>query len=161
MFRGLLSNIKWFLLAAGVIGPFLGYTSMQDLSRYDALKESGVNTQAYIEGATETERRKRGRTRGSSYSLDLVWLDASGAERRAKSVGITSDLANRVIKNNEIVMNELPILYMESDASVEPAIVQDMPKQVDQAGFMRTAGFVGGGIGILGFLAVMFMRRRS
>ena len=66
-----------------------------------------------------------------------------------------------MIVNNEIVIDTVPIFYMEGDADMEPVVVSELPQQKESATTMRNLGFAGGAIGIVGFIAMIALGRRK
>lgn len=152
----LLGKIKWLLLVAMIGGPFISYLGWEDKQRILNVQENGVETTALIEGAT----RKKKRRRSERFSVDLAWQDAQGNVRKAKGISIDSDLAATLIKDDKIVVDALPIKYLEGDRTSRPVIMHDVPGQIESSDMMLKLGAGGGALGFLGSLGGFLWGRR-
>jgi hypothetical protein len=110
-------------------------------------------------GATRTKRRRG----GASYSVDLAWKDAAGKDRTAEKISISSEFANRIIRNDKLTVDVLKIKYLPDEPGKDAVIIaDDANKQADQDSEMIYVGAGAGAIGILGSgLFFLLGRRRS
>lgn len=152
-------KIKWLLLIAAVGGPFIAFMSWQDAERVKRIATEGVEAQASVEGATKTTR-KRG---GVSYSIDLAWKDAAGQDRKAEKVSISRNYSNRILMNDRIRVDTVPVKYLADDTSKDGVILRDDADQ--QAETDEEMIYVGAGAGLVGIVgsALFFLggRRRK
>ena len=153
----ILGRLKWGVAAAALGGPFFAFMGFNETATFKKLEEEGVKAQAYITGATETSRR-RGAT---SYDVDLVWFDKAGEERKAANVDISSSFAREMIQGDEIVVDVIPIRYLEDDTSVDPVVINSLQAQKETAQFMTYGGAATGGVGWLGGLLWFLLGRRK
>lgn len=152
-------KVKWLLLIAAIGGPFMAYMSWQDGERVKKVVAEGVETQASVEGATRTKRRRG----GTSYTVDLAWKDASGQDRTAEKVSISHQFASRIISNDRLTVDALPIKYLPGEQGKDSVIIRDdADKQADLDHEMIYVGAGAGVVGILGSgLWFLLGRRRS
>jgi hypothetical protein len=139
-------KIKWLLLIAAVGGPVVAYMSWQDGERVKKVVAEGIEAQASVEGATRTKRRRS----GTSYTVDLAWKDASGQDRKAEKVSISHQFANRIISNDRLTVDTLPIKYLATEQGKDSVIIRDDADQ--QADLDHEMIYVGAGAGIIGIL---------
>ncbi len=67
-----------------------------------------------------------------SYTIDLVWRDASGAQRSFASVHISEPYAQQIAPGGVITTRQASILYLEEDRSVRPIIMADAEERTQQ-----------------------------
>jgi len=153
-------KIKWLLLIAAVGGPVLAFMSWQDGERVKKVAAEGIEAQASVEGATRTKRRRS----GTSYTVDLAWKDAAGQDRTADKVSISHQFASRIIANDKLTVDTVPIKYLAGEQGKDSVIIRDDADK--QADLDHEMIYVGGGAGIIGILGSGFWfllgrRRRS
>ncbi len=153
------SKIKWLLVIAAIGGPVVAYMSWQDGERVKKIAAEGIEAQASVEGATRTKRRRS----GTSYTIDLAWKDASGQDRTAEKISISHQFASRIIANDKLTVDMVPIRYLPGEQGKEGVIVtDDAEQQADLDHDMIYVGGVAGAVGIIGCgLWLMMARRRS
>lgn len=154
----ILGKIKWILILAMFAGPALAYFAWTDNEHIANVEKNGAETIAVIDGATRSKKRRRAAT----FSVDLSWKDAQGNARTAKKISISSELAKTIIKDDNIVVDSLPIKYLENDPTIAPIVMNNVAGQIETNDFMINAGAAGGVIGFLGSIGgLLWGRRRS
>jgi hypothetical protein len=126
MISWIMKRVKIFLWVMAV-SPLLalGFSLFDAYYQYPKTKEvfdKGVETVANIEGGTRTKRRRS----GTSFSVDLMWRDKAG-NARAEKVRISNSLADKMIKDDTLIVDTLRIKYLESDPTAAPLILAELP----------------------------------
>ncbi|MDR6870678.1 hypothetical protein J2Y55_001678 [Bosea sp. BE125] len=154
-----IGKIKWLLLIAAVGGPVIAYMSWADGERVKHVAAQGIETQASIESATRTKRRRG----GTSYAVDLAWKDAKGEERKAEKVAVSLGFANQIIRAEKIVADTVWIKYLPDEPGKDAVILRDDAEA--QANTDQELIYVGAGAGVVGIIgsALFFLsgRRRK
>jgi hypothetical protein len=140
MFGRWLNNLKWALVIAIFAGPAIAYFSYQDQQRIQRVMTNGAEITAFVAGGTE-ERGRRGRR---DYSLDLLWIDANGAEQ-SRTVDVSDAYAASIIVDDAIMIETTQIKYLASETDHPVVVVADAPEQMETAQFGIWLG-IGGGI---------------
>jgi hypothetical protein len=86
-----------------------------------AMLDLGVETKAHITGA----RAVPGRKGTVTYYIDFAWRDAAQQERAIKSVDVSDEVWKRLVSGNRLVVNEIPIKYLESDTNPRAILIWD------------------------------------
>ena len=104
-------------------------------------------SKVYLEGQLETRK----------------WQDASGQDRTAEKVSISHQFASRIISNDRLTVDALPIKYLPGEQGKDSVIIwDDADKQADLDHEMIYVGAGAGVVGILGSgLWFLLGRRRS
>jgi hypothetical protein len=126
MISWIMKRIKIFLWVMAV-SPLLmlGFGPFDVYYLYPKTKEvfdKGVETVANIEGGTRTKRRRS----GTSFSVDLTWKDKAG-NARAEKVKISNALADKMIKDDALIVDTLRIKYLEGDPIAAPLVLAELP----------------------------------
>lgn len=151
------SKVKWLLLIAAIGGPVLAFFSWQDGERVRNIAANGIEAQASVEGATRTKRRRG----GTSYSVDLAWKDAAGKDRMAEKISVSTQFANRIIRNDKLTVDTLKIKYLPDEPGKDAVIIaDDAARQADQDSEMIYVGAGAGAIGIVGSGLFFLLGRR-
>lgn len=145
-----LNNLKWALVLAIFAGPAIAYFSYQDQQRIQRVMANGAEITAFVAGGTE----ERGRRGSRSYSLDLMWLDASGAEQ-SRTVDVSDAYAQSIISGDAITVDTTQIRYLASETEGPVVVVADAPHQLETDQFGMWLG-IGGGIAGLIFAPLWF-----
>ncbi|MGH1418825.1 MAG: hypothetical protein ACRBCJ_08195 [Hyphomicrobiaceae bacterium] len=153
----ILGKIKWFLLAATVAGPVLAYSGWAENAHIANIEKNGVETFAAIDGATRSKKRRRAAT----YWVDLSWKDAQGKPQTAKKVSISSELAKSIIKDDAIIVDNLPIKYLQGDKAGVPVVMNNVAAQIENNDFMVKVGGAAGLLGLLGTIGGFVWGRRK
>lgn len=157
MLDWLLGKIKWLLLVAAVGGPILAFISWQDEQRRHAVVANGVDATAEIEGLTRSKRRRG----GTSYKVSLSWTDADGKARSATDVPLSNGYAERMIRNDKIVVDKLPIRYIAKSETEENVILaEDESWQEKSDRELIYAGAIAGLVGAIGWGLIFLLGRR-
>jgi hypothetical protein len=157
MIGWILSRTKWFLLLAAVGAPVFAYFDYTSGVEMKEVLANGQEVVANIDGGTV----KKGRRSGTSYSLDLVWTDKSGAKQSAEKVSITSALADKLIVGDNLVRNTVKIKYLAGSPETKPVIIEDAAnKQKIRDEFLPIL-IVAGLIGAIGSAAFFAFGRRK
>jgi hypothetical protein len=83
-----------------------------------------------------------------SYTIDLVWQDGSGAERRYGPAHISDAYAQQIAFNGAFVTRQTTICYLEEDRPARPIAVAEADERAAQDGFGQTITAVLGVVGI-------------
>ncbi|BAU91322.1 hypothetical protein MPPM_2717 [Methylorubrum populi] len=156
----ILGKLKWLTILCAIGGPIVAVACWQDGNRRQDVMAMGVQTEATIESATRVKRRRG----GTSYKLDLSWTDGSGITRKVEEVSISHALADKLIVDNRLAADTLPIKYIPGEAGSskesENVVVLDDTAYQEQTD--RELVYVGTGAGILGLIgaALFFLPRR-
>ena len=153
----IVTRLRWVLIAAMIGGPVLAYFSYSELQRFKKLDAEGVTTEAVVTGGQE----KTGRRGSKSFEIDIEWQDASGQIRREEGISITSDYARTIVTGDTLNVDTVPITYMENDASVKPAIKNNVGEKRETDALMVKLGAAAGGIGLIGTLMMFMMGRKK
>ena len=145
-----------FLLACVLAGPGAAYLGWSNGQRHQDVNRRGIETIASIEGG-----RKSTLKNVDIYSLDLAWKDKTGAERHAKDVTLVGALKDKIIKDDQLMVDEVRIKYLADDASAEPILVESAAESEVDDNFLLYGGVGAAGIGVVGFGLLFLLRRRS
>jgi hypothetical protein len=157
MIGWLIGRIKWLFVVALLGGPVLAYFGWEEKQRFAEIEAKGVSAQAVVTGATETKRRRGGK----SYSVDLAWKDAKGTPMKAEKVSISQTMANEIISASTVKAAVVPIKYIADQPDVKPMIVHDAARLADGDELMIKLGLGAGGLGLLGTLGFFLLGRRK
>lgn len=142
------------ILCLGMAALF-GYLSFRDASNAAAMRANGRDAPATItalHASIDSDRKL-------SHTIELAWLDASGAERRFGPTHISNLYASRIGANGKLVMRQTTIRYIENDSSARPLILPDADEHARQ-----TSGGLAGTLtlGVMGlaFAALTAWRMR-
>jgi hypothetical protein len=138
----------------------LGWGLYDQFARYPEQKlifDTGTEVSANIDGGTRTKRRRS----GTSFSVNLTWKDKAGKTRTAEKVSIGQTLADKIIRDDQLIVDTLKIKYVEADETVQPLVLAEMAPTgpSEPVGYLPVAGslplaFTGGGI-------LYWLRRRA
>jgi hypothetical protein len=156
MFGRWLNNLKWALVIAIFAGPAIAYFSYQDQQRIQRVMTSGAEITAFVAGGTE-ERGRRGRR---DYSLDLLWIDANGAEQ-SRTVDVSDAYAASIIVDDAIMIETTQIKYLASETDDPVVVVADAAEQVETAQFGIWLGIAGGIAGLIFAPLWFWLERRN
>lgn len=155
----ILGKLKWLTILCAVGGPIVALACWQDGNRRRDVMTMGVQTEATIESATRVKRRRG----GTSYKLDLSWTDA-GLKRKVEEVSISHALADKLIADNRLAADTLPIKYMPGEAgspkeSENVVVLEDTAYQEQTDRELVYVGLGAGALGLVG-AALFFLPRR-
>ncbi len=155
----IVGKVKWLLVVLAIGGPFFAYIGWSDAERTARIASQGVEADAAITGATRKKRRRS----GTSYALNIAWKDSKGELRKADDILISHRLAERVIRDDRIVMETTRVKYLPDEPEKSGVIlVEDADEQASLDSGMTYAGLGAGAIGIVGSgLFFGLGRRRS
>src|SRR5262249_2406967 len=96
-----------------LLGPAaaLLYYGWTDRASDMAMLDHGVETKAKITNAVI----KYGKHSSKDYLIDFSWRDAVKQERSIKGTSVSGEVWNRLVSDNKLVVNEIPIKYLEGD----------------------------------------------
>ncbi len=156
----ILGKLKWLTILCAVGGPIVALACWQDGNRRRDVMAMGVQTEATIESATRVKRRRG----GTSYKLDLSWTDAAGLKRKVEEVSISHALADKLIVDNRLAADTLPIKYMPGEAgspkeSENVVVLEDKAYQEQTDRELVYVGLGAGALGLVG-AALFFLPRR-
>ena len=118
--------------------------------------DNGVEAVAIIEGGKRTERRGQ-----TTSVINLTWRDSAGEIRRAERVVITEGVADKIVKGN-VLIAELPrIKYLESDTTVKPLVLADLPPSGPVPVDMSDVAIFLLPMSLIGVGGLYFLRRRN
>ena len=156
MLNWIVRKLKFLLVAAALGGPFMAFAGWSDGERTRRIEREGVEGQAAVLGATRT-KRSRG---GTSYSLDLSWKDGTGAPRSADKVSISQAFADKIIRDDKLLVNSVRVKYLPDDPEKSGVIILDDAAEQEHLDDVVT--YMGAGasaVGILGCAYVFGFRR--
>jgi hypothetical protein len=156
MLAWLFGKVRMLFGLAAIGGPIMAFLGWQDVQRIDQLEKDGIEAVAVIDGAT----RKKSRRGGTTYSVNLVWKDAQGGERKVEGLSISQGFAGQIIRGDKIVRDAVKVKYLAGDPDISPIIVEDKNRQEESDTFMMQGGLVAGGIGIAGSGLLLLLARR-
>jgi hypothetical protein len=150
-------RLKWFGLLAAIAPFAVGALEYNSVNLDNDMRANGIDAVAEIEGGTRTKRRRT----GSSFSVNLSWKDAAGQMRMAEKVSISRSLADRIIKDDQLVTDTIKIRYLPNEPGRKPVIAEAVGSGGDplKAGATMAAYFVP--TAVLGALLFVFLRRRE
>jgi hypothetical protein len=115
--------VLWALAASPLLlGGYGVYDQFVRYPEQKAIFDTGTEAVASIEGGTRTKRRRS----GTSFSVNLAWKDKSGKTRTAEKVSIGRTLADKIIENDQLIVDTLKIKYADADDTVAPLVLADM-----------------------------------
>lgn len=159
----IVGKLKYLLLIAAVGGPIVAWSSWEDGQRRREVEAKGQTATATIDGATRTKRRRS----GTSYRVHLSWTDAAGQTHAAKDVPISRGMADRIIVDDRIQVDTLPIRYLAEggaadrlEAGENVIVVDDEASQLQTDDEMITIGIGAGIVGALGSALLFWLGRR-
>lgn len=117
----IVSRLKWFGFIMALSAWFLPYAAYTNAERETRFVREGRDAVGVIDGATQTIVRRR----GASITVDLTWRNDKGQNRQAQSVSISSDLADKIIRDNKFVQDRLKIRYVPDDASAGAIVTEN------------------------------------
>lgn len=147
-------SLRWYFIFALFVGPVVSGFGYHDYTRLTHLDENGLRAVATVHSAVETKRRLFGK----SYTLEISWLDTENKVRVADEVDIDRRQANRIIRNNTIVLDNINIVYLEYEPRLEPTTVDSLPKLKNNAIVRFLGGIAAALIGLLGCIIALFIR---
>ena len=157
----MLTWLRRYLVALFVVmtlaGCWLGFTEWRALQRMDKILQDGQAVTALIESAQSVERKSL-----LSYAVDLAWKNKAGKVLRAKQVPISSEFAEQIISEGQLVVPTVDIRYLtEQGADIVAVATQDADRQRRQAQTLGLLGLIialAGAVGTLLF-GVNWLRR--
>jgi hypothetical protein len=153
----LLRRFKWLALLSTLL-PF-GLGPMEYVSTQDAneMRANGVEAVADIDGGTRTKRRRS----GTSFSINLSWKDAAGKTRTAEKVSIGRSLADKLIRDDQLIVDKIKIRYLPLQPETAPVAVEELRAGGDPlTNALQLAGATLP-ISLVGGLIFFFMHRRD
>ncbi len=115
--------VRLFIFVFLLLGPAaaLLYYGWTDRALDKAMLDHGVETKANITNAVI----KYGKHGSKDYLIDFSWRDGAKQERAIKSTSVSGDVWNRLVSGNKLLVNEIPIRYLESDTRPRAILVWD------------------------------------
>jgi hypothetical protein len=157
MFGFLARRLKWLGLLAALspfaIGP-IEYMSTQSTNE---MRANGVEATADIEGGTRTKRRRS----GTSFSINLSWKDKAGQTRTAEKVSIGRSLADKLIRDDALVVDTIKIKYLPNQPETAPVVVEELGAGGDPLTAAATMVGYTLPISLVGGLVFWLLRRRD
>lgn len=148
---------KWsvWLMAAGV-GTVIAISSWRESARIQQVAAEGIKAQASVERIS-----RKPTSSGTEYALDLAWTDTAGRQRKAATVSISGHLAERILPNDKLAVNTLPIRYLPSETSESSVIIEDdagIQRRYEEV--LTNWGIALSAVGFGGLAVIFFIRRR-
>jgi phosphohistidine swiveling domain-containing protein len=157
MFGYIARRLKWLGLLAALspfaVGP-IAYMSTQDANE---MRANGVEATAEIEGGTRSKRRRS----GTSFSINLSWKDQAGQTRTAEKVHIGRSLADKIIRDDALIVETIKIKYLPNQPEKAPVAVEEMSAGGDPLTAAATMVGITLPISVVGGLVFWFLRRRD
>lgn len=144
--------VRLLIFSLLLLGPAaaLIYYGWADRVLSKAILDNGVETKATITNAVI----RHGKHNSEDYLIDLSWRDAAKQERAIKSASVSGKIWSRLVSGNKLVVNEIPIRYLESDTEPHAIFVWDEDYTLRVDFFMICGGvalaLLGGAILVLG-----------
>jgi hypothetical protein len=157
MISWILGRLKWFLLLGAVGGPVMAYFSYTSAVEMRDVLANGQDAVATIDGGTI----KKGRRSGTSYSINLIWADKTGAKQSADKVSISSGLADKIIVGDKIIRDTVKIKFMPNAPETKPVIVEDASNQIKSNEELVPIMIGAGVLGAIGSAAFFALGRRK
>ncbi|SIQ73516.1 hypothetical protein [Bosea sp. TND4EK4] len=148
---------KWWVWPmAASVGFVVSISSWRDGARIQQIAVEGIKAQASV------ERISRKRTRsGTEYALDLAWTDTAGQPRKAATVSISGHLAQRILPNDKLAVDTLPVRYLPGETSESSAVLEDDAEtQRKHQDVLTNWGIALSAVGLSGLAVIFFIRRR-
>jgi hypothetical protein len=143
----MLGRLKWVFVGLVVGGGALAWSGWQSQQVWSRLEANGKTTSGVIEEGS-VSRGRRGR---QTYEFTVGFTPEGGTPRQ-QAFTVTKDFAERVVKDDMIVMDQCTVRYDPTDPSV--AIVVDGSK--DERSMLP----IGVGMSVVGAIGAFFALRR-
>ncbi len=113
--------VRLFIFVFLLLGPAaaLLYYGWTDRALDKAMIDHGVETKATITNAVI----RYGKHNSKDYLIDFSWRDAAKRERAIKGTSVSSEVWNRLVSGNKLIVTEIPIKYLESDTESHAILV--------------------------------------
>lgn len=152
----MLTWLRRYLVALFVVmiaaGGWLAAVEWQALRQIDRVLRDGQPVTALIEGAQSVERKSL-----LSYAVDLAWRDKDGALQRAKQVPISSEFAEQIITDGQLVIPTVDIRYLSGEgANIIAVATQDAERQRSRTQALGLFGLILALAGLVGTIVFGF-----
>ena len=153
-FGGMLIWLRRYLVALFIVmalaGTWLAIAQWRALDQSERILKEGQSVTALIESAQSVERKSL-----LSYAVDLAWRGDDGKLLRAVNVPISSEFADQIIANGQLVVPTVKIRYLADEGSGILAVAtEDADRQRAQS---RAFGFVGLVLALTGVVGAMLL----
>ncbi len=133
-----------------VAGTWVAIAEWQALRQSERILRDGQSVTALIESAQSVERKSL-----LSYAVDLAWRGKDGKLMRAPKVPISSEFADQIISNGQLVVPTVKIRYVADQGSGILAVATDDADR--QRAQSRAFGFVGLVLALTGVLGAILV----
>jgi hypothetical protein len=144
-------HLLFFMLV--VMGPVVALMSWQGQKRVDDLLARGTPAVATVTKTTIT------RVKSTTYSLDLVWRDLQGAERRLEGFTVSPGFYGQVTRAKQPATVRIQYVQDQTTSTRRTVATDDHVRNSDGGGLMRVF-LVMGLIGIPGTVLMTLWRNR-
>jgi hypothetical protein len=144
-------HMLFFMLV--VMGPVMGLITWQGQKRVDDLMARGTPAVATVTKATIT------RVKSTTYSLDLVWRDTQGAQRRLEGFTVSPGFYGQVTRAKQPASVRIKYLADETTSTRRTVATDDHVRNSDGGGLMRVF-LIMGLIGVPGTVLMTLWRNR-
>jgi hypothetical protein len=144
-------HLLFFMLV--VMGPVVALMSWQGQKRVDDLLARGTPAVATVTKATIT------RVKSTTYSLDLVWRDTHGAQRRLEGFTVSPGFYGQVTRAKQPATVRIQYVPDQTTSARRTVATDDHVRNSDGGGLMRVF-LVMGLIGIPGTVLMTLWRNR-
>jgi hypothetical protein len=134
-----------------IMGPVFGLVSWQSQKRVDDLLVRGTIAEATVTKATIT------RGKSTTYSIDMVWRDRQGAQRRLEGFTVSAGYYSRLTRMRPPAKLQIKYLPDETTSTRRTVAIDDHMRNSDGAGLMRVF-LIMGLIGVPGTALMTFWR---
>lgn len=149
-------QLKWALAIAIIAGPALAYYSYNKGNVIRDVLAHGVAARgAVVRVDTQTHRRG-----GTTYTMRTGWLDAAEAPH-AGDIPISEAMAQRVVVNNELIIDHTTIKYLPADPEGSVVVVDDAQEQLSEQQSQMWFGIVAGILGLILAPLMFWWERRE
>lgn len=155
---GLMENtvfgrVHLMFFMAIVMGPIVAGFSWQNQKRVDDVLMRGTVAEAIVTSYKATHGK------GTTYSLDIVWRDTQGAERRVEGFVVSGGFYNRVTSSRQPAKIRIAYLAEETTSARRTVAPYDHARNADGAGLMRMFLLMGL-VGVIGTAIMTLWRNR-
>lgn len=133
-----------------VAGAWVAIAEWRALRQSEWILKEGQSVTALIESAQSVERKSL-----LSYAVDLAWRGDDGKLLRALNVPISSEFADQIISNGQLVVPTVKIRYMTAENSGIVAVATDDADR--QRAQSQAFGFVGLVLALSGLLGAILV----
>jgi hypothetical protein len=152
----IIENTKYGALLVAVGAALFVANAHSIASQVRDVQARGVDAMAKVDGGSVSSSR-----RGSGTRLNLSWTDRSGQTRRESGIDISGSLANRIIANSTLKVDELAIKYLASEPNTKPIVIDDMNERLEANETNRTVFGIAAILGALVYGGMLLAGRRS